>query len=131
MGANIEQTITDHHQIVNKITDRQLTIITITIIIDRHQNFPLWEITRVFHVIDSLYHSLFSVAINIPYSCNSPCRNRPSWREERALNSETFGAPSVAAARRFHHGRHGRGGWRGGGFRRGGGGGGGGGGQGN
>ena len=53
-------------------------------------------------------------------------RSRPSWREERALNSETFGAPSVAAARRFHHGRHGRGGWRGGGgggYRRGGGGG--------
>ena len=61
----------------------------------------------------------------IPYFRNAPRRNRPSWREERALNSETFGAPSVAAARRFHHGRHGRGGWRGGGFRRGGGGGGG------
>lgn len=79
---------------------------------------------------DSFYNKTRSFFDNI--SCEATERlkggNRPSWREERALNSETFGAPSVAAARRFHHGRHGRGGWRGGGgggFRRGGNGGGG------
>merc|ERR1719383_1317188 len=77
---------------------------------------------------DSFYNKTRSFFDNI--SCEATERlkggNRPSWREERALNSETFGAPSVAAARRFHHGRHGRGGWRGGGgggYRRGGGGG--------
>lgn len=77
---------------------------------------------------DPFYNKTRSFFDNI--SCEATERlkggNRPSWREERALNSETFGAPSVAAARRFHHGRHGRGGWRGGGgggFRRGGGGG--------
>lgn len=73
---------------------------------------------------DPYYNKTKSFFDNI--SCEATERlkggNRPSWREERALNSETFGAPSVAAARRFHHGRHGRGGWRGGGgFRRGGG----------
>lgn len=81
---------------------------------------------------DPYYNKTRSFFDNI--SCEATERlkggNRPSWREERALNSETFGAPSVAAARRFHHGRHGRGGWRGGGFRRGGGGGSSGGGQG-
>ena len=30
--------------------------------------------------------------------------NRVTWREARALNSETFGVPSVAAARRFVQG---------------------------
>ena len=71
--------------------------------------------------VDESASCYFNVGQN---SINYLVRNRPSWRAERALNSETFGAPSVAAARRFHHGRHGRGGWRGGGgggFRRGGG----------
>lgn len=74
---------------------------------------------------EAYYNKTKSFFDNI--SCEATERlkgSRPSWREERALNSETFGAPSVAAARRFHHGRHGRGGWRGGGgYRRGGGGG--------
>merc|ERR1719383_1148602 len=53
---------------------------------------------------DSFYNKTRSFFDNI--SCEATERlkggNRPSWREERALNSETFGAPSVAAARRFH-----------------------------
>lgn len=67
---------------------------------------------------DAYYNKSKSFFDNI--SCEATERlkgtNRPSWREERALNSETFGVPSIAAARRFHHGRHGGGG-RGGGYR--------------
>jgi len=39
-----------------------------------------------------------------PVAPQPPAGNRVTWREARALNSETFGVPSVAAARRFVQG---------------------------
>jgi len=39
-----------------------------------------------------------------PVTQQAPAGNRVTWREARALNSETFGVPSVAAARRFVQG---------------------------
>jgi len=39
-----------------------------------------------------------------PVTEQTPAGNRVTWREARALNSETFGVPSVAAARRFVQG---------------------------
>jgi len=39
-----------------------------------------------------------------PVVAPAPSGNRVTWREARALNSETFGVPSVAAARRYVQG---------------------------